>query len=203
MPQPNRRPLSSRDTAWARALSSYLVARKVSPNAISTVGMIFATLGAVCYAATPHLGAFWWVLLLGGVAGVQLRLVCNLMDGLVAVEGGLKSRGGDLFNEAPDRYEDIVLLAGAGYAAGAPVLGWCAACAAVLTAYARAFGASLGHGQDFCGPLAKQHRMFVLTVGTLAAIFYGPALAWALWVIALGTFFTAIRRVLRLYSKLP
>jgi phosphatidylglycerophosphate synthase len=179
------------------------VERKVSPNAISTVGMVFATFGALCYAAVPYLPAMRWPLLLGGIAGVQLRLLCNLMDGLVAVEGGLKSRGGDLFNEAPDRYEDIVLLVGAGYAAGAPALGWCAACAAVTTAYVRAFGASLGHGQDFCGPLAKQHRMFFLTIGTLAAIFYAPALAWALWLIAFGAFFTAARRVVRLYSKLP
>lgn len=202
MPQPNRRPLSSRDTAWARSLSRYLVACKASPNAISTGGMVFATVGGLFYAASryPH---GQWLALLFAAACVQLRLLCNLMDGLVAVEGGLKSRGGDLFNEAPDRYEDIVLLVGAGYAAGAPALGWGAACAAVSTAYVRAFGASLGHGQDFCGPLAKQHRMFFLTLGTLAAILYTPALAWALWIITVGAFFTAARRVVRLYAKLP
>ena len=41
---------------------------------------------------------------------MQLRLLCNMMDGLVAVEGGLKSKAGDLFNEAPDRIEDVILL---------------------------------------------------------------------------------------------
>ena len=128
--------------------------------------------------------------------------MCNLLDGLVAVEGGLKGRGGDLFNEAPDRYEDAVLLAAAGCAAGVPALGWMAATAAVLTAYVRAFGASLGHGQDFCGPLAKQQRMFWLTVGALAGAIYLPVLQWALWLIALGAFVTAARRILRLYAKM-
>jgi phosphatidylglycerophosphate synthase len=165
--------------------------------------MVFATLGALAFGSAWPGDGLGWILLPLGALGVQLRLMCNLMDGLVAVEGGLKSRGGDLFNEAPDRYEDVVLLASAGWAAGSPTLGWIAATAAVLTAYVRAFGASLGQGQDFCGPLAKQQRMFFLTVGALGGTLYRPVLAWALWLIAVGAMFTAVRRVLRLYAKLP
>ncbi len=199
----SRRPLTSRDTAWARALASFLAARRVSPNAISTAGMVFATFGGAAYYGAWRC-PYWapW-LLLAGVAGAQLRLLCNLLDGMVAVEGGLKGRAGDLFNEAPDRYADVVLLACAGYAAGAPVLGWVAATGAVLTAYVRAFGASLGQGQDFCGPFAKQQRMFFLTIGSLGAIAYRPVLYWALWLIAVGALVTAARRVGRLYAKLP
>lgn len=165
--------------------------------------MVFATGGALAFLAVsrwPGLRLCWLPLAAGGI---QLRLLCNLMDGLVAVEGGLKGRGGDLFNEAPDRYEDAVLLAAAGAAAGLPALGWMAATAAVLTAYVRAFGASLGHGQDFCGPFAKQQRMFWLTVGALAGVIYLPALGWALWLIGLGALMTAGRRILRLYAKMP
>jgi phosphatidylglycerophosphate synthase len=200
---PNRRPLKSRQTWWARALSTELVRRKISPNAISTAGMGFATLGALSFGFAWYAGWLGWLFLLLGAAGVQLRLICNLMDGLVAVEGGLKGRAGDLFNEAPDRYEDVVLLASAGIAASVPTLGWMAAAAAVLTAYVRAFGASLGQGQDFAGPLAKQQRMFFLTVGALGGALYRPVLAWALWLIALGAMFTAVRRIVRLYAKLP
>jgi phosphatidylglycerophosphate synthase len=198
-----RRPLKSRDTRWAKLLAAWLVARRFSPNAISMWGMVFATAGAAALIArgvyTPE--CFW--LLLAGCAGIQLRLLCNLLDGMVAVEGGLKGKAGDLFNEAPDRYADIVLLVGAGYAASAPSLGWIASAFAVLTAYIRALGASLAQRQDFCGPLAKQHRMFVLTLGCISAIFYTPALSIALWVIAIGAALTAARRVARLYRKLP
>ncbi len=199
----SRRPLKSRDTRWAKALASALVRRRVTPNGISIAGMVFASIGAAALAATPC-GCLPWIAgLLLGVAGAQLRLLCNLLDGMVAVEGGLKGKAGDLFNEAPDRYADIVLLVGAGYAAHAPWLGWMAASAAVLTAYVRAFGASVGQGQDFCGPFAKPHRMFFFTVGCLGAILHRPVLTWALWLIALGAFFTAARRVVRLYRKLP
>ena len=104
-----RRPLKSRSTEWARKLSGILVARRISPNAISVAGIGFAGIGA---AALVSIAKGLMPLLPGlliGAAGVQLRLLCNMMDGLVAVEGGLKSKAGDLFNEAPDRIEDVVL----------------------------------------------------------------------------------------------
>lgn len=199
----SRRPLKSRDTRWAKSLAAALAARRVTPNAISVAGMIFASIGALGFAATPCGCVPWFAGMLLGITGAQLRLLCNLLDGMVAVEGGLKGKAGDLFNEAPDRYADVVLLIGAGHAVGADWLGWMAACAAVLTAYVRAFGASVGQGQDFCGPLAKPHRMFFLTVGAIGAIAHPPVLTWALWLIAIGAFFTAARRVVRLYRKLP
>lgn len=198
-----RRPLKSRDTSWARALSGALARRRVTPNAISVAGMVFATIGGMALASIPCGCLPRGLALVIGALGVQLRLLCNLLDGMVAVEGGLKGKAGDLFNEAPDRYADIALLAGVGYAVGAPWLGWMAAAAAVLTAYVRAFGASVGQGQDFCGPFAKPQRMFFLTMGCLAAMAWPPALLWALWLVALGAFFTAARRVARLYRKMP
>lgn len=144
-----------------------------------------------------------WLILFVGASCVQLRLLCNMLDGLVAIEGGLKSKAGDLFNELPDRLEDTFLLVGAGYAAGAAELGWLCAALALHTAYIRALGASLGQPQDFCGPGAKPHRMFLLTVGCLAGIVHFAALYWALWVIAFVTAVTVVRRTVRLYQRLP
>ncbi len=222
----NRRPLTSRNYRWVQALARWLAARGVSPNGISIAGMVFATVGAACYLAAHEQTAIFYrmlgtgaespvpsvaagaygryvafVVLAGGC--IQLRLLCNLLDGLVALEGGRKGKAGDLFNEAPDRYADVILLAAAGCTAYEPWLGWMTAAFAVATAYARAFGASLGLGQDFCGPCAKPQRMFLLTVGTLAAIFGIPLLEWTLWLIAAGTLFTFLRRIVRIYRQLP
>jgi phosphatidylglycerophosphate synthase len=207
-PNPSRRPLKSRSTAWARALSSALVARKVSPNAVSVFGVFASIVGAVAMLVAGRFLPVWLGLFIGA-ACVQIRLLCNLMDGLVAVEGGLKSKAGDLFNEAPDRIEDIVLLVGAGYACGQGDLGWACATLAVCTAYVRAFGASLSLGQDFRGPGAKPHRMAALTVGLLGAMVCSifsigvPVLAVALWVIAILTGVTFVRRTARIYQRLP
>ncbi|NJS38761.1 MAG: CDP-alcohol phosphatidyltransferase family protein, partial [Rhodobacteraceae bacterium] len=55
-------------------------------------------------------------------ATIQARLVCNLIDGMVAVEGGQGTKDGPFWNEAPDRASDLLFLLGAGIAAGNPAL---------------------------------------------------------------------------------
>ena len=200
-----RRPLKSRSTAWARALSGVLIRRRVSPNDVSLAGIGFACIGAGALLLMSRGWLSPGIALFLGAAGVQLRLLCNMMDGLVAVEGGLKSKAGDLFNEAPDRIEDVVLLVAAGYACGHVELGWCCAVLAVATAYFRALGASLGFGQDFRGPCAKPHRMAILTGGLLASLIpvQLPFLTGSLWLIAGLTAITLGRRILLIYRKLP
>lgn len=152
-----------------------------------------------------------WMLVLGAAA-IQLRLLCNMLDGLLAIEGGLRSKTGELFNEIPDRVADALILAGAGYALGrvgwGPALGWTAAVLAVLTAYVRMLGGSLGFAQDFSGPMAKQHRMFVLTMGALVAAMEiairgrVTALWIAMAVIVAGSALTAALRIVRIAQQL-
>ena len=101
---------------------------------------------------------------------MQLRLLCNLLDGMVAIEGGRKSKVGVLYNEVPDRVADSLFLVALGYAIGIAWLGWLAALAAAVTAYIRVLGGTFGLAQDFRGPLAKQHRMAVMTAGCLLGI---------------------------------
>jgi phosphatidylglycerophosphate synthase len=166
-------------------------------------GIGFAVLGGALLASLRPGWVPAWLAFTGAAACIQLRLLCNMLDGLVAVEGGVKGKAGDLFNELPDRVEDSVLLVGAGWAAGNVQLGWLCAALALLTAYIRALGASLGQPQDFSGPGAKPQRMFLLTAGCLAALVYPAALAWALWLTASATLLTAARRSVRLYRRLP
>ena len=96
--------------------------------------------------------------------GIQGRLLANLLDGMVAVEGGKASPVGELYNEVPDRISDVVIFIGAGLAMGGTLnLGLSAALVACFVAYIRAIGASVGAGQIFVGPMAKQHRMALIT----------------------------------------
>lgn len=193
----DRRPLKTRDKSWPKTLARSLVKLRLTPNAVSVLSIVFA--GLVCWALAAY--AECWIALLLAAVGIQARLLCNLLDGLMAVEFGAKSKTGELFNEVPDRLADSLILVGAGVAAGSSWLGWLGALLAMSTAYLRALGASLGHGQDFCGPGAKPHRMFVLTVGCLAqmaAILAGWThnfLLWTLTVAAALTALTALRRL--------
>lgn len=204
----NRRPIKTRSAAWAGAAARGLARAGFTPNRVSVIGAGIALLGAgALYVSRNHAGVAAAAWLAAGAACIQLRLLCNMLDGLIAVENGLKSKLGDLFNEVPDRFEDVVLLLGAGFAAGSPAgvtLGWLAALLAVGTAYVRLLGGSLGVKQDFCGPLAKPQRMFFLTVALLGAAAEAAA-AHTAWVLAgglvfiiAGTAVTLVRRLLRL-----
>ena len=192
----NRRPLRTRSAAWAQSLASALAAIGLSPNAISTIGILFAAMGAWGFLRTDE--SQWFFLL--AALGIQLRLLANMLDGLVAVESGKASATGPLFNEVPDRIEDALLLIAAGYAAGEVELGYGAALLAFGTAYVRATGGALGLPQDFIGPMAKQHRMFVLTLAALLAAFLpaNPFIAWSLWLIVAGAALTCVIRTWRI-----
>lgn len=188
----NRRPLKSRQTGWAGALARLLLKTPLTPNAVSVAGIGFAAAGAACFAFAPRQPLLW----LGGALFIQLRLLANLMDGLLAVEGGRKSPTGALYNEFPDRIEDALLLVAAGYGTGLPTLGWAAALLAMGTAYVRALGGSIGLAQDFCGPMAKQHRMALLTAGAVLSPFVA-VMPTVLAVICLGAAVTSVRRLVR------
>lgn len=160
-----RRFVSSRSNAAIRALARLLARSSITPNQISGFSIVASTL--------VPLGLFglangWGVAL--AVSGIQLRLLANVIDGLVAVEGGKSTPLGPLYNEFPDRIADSIILVTLGYVSGVPALGWACALLAALTAYIRVFGGTLGLAQVFSGPMAKQHRMAVASVALLAEL---------------------------------
>ena len=177
----DRRPLASRNTGWARGIAAALARSAITPNQISVASVRFAGAGAAALLLLPAPAGP-----LLAALGIQLRLLCNLFDGMVAIEGGKQTAAGALYNEFPDRIADSLLIVALGYAAGLPWLGWCGALLAALTAYVRQTGAGLGLGHDFRGPMAKQQWMFVMTAGCLVAA-AAPIWAWASQALALAT----------------
>ena len=211
----NRRPLKSRSSAWAGLLSAWLGKAGVSPNGISAISVGFAAVGGALFmlsGTAEGLGRAAALVL--AVACIQLRLLCNLLDGMVAVEQGLATPTGPIWNELPDRLADVFFLVGAGYGAQAAgfqagvALGWSAAALALLTAYVRELGRGLGQPADFSGPMAKPQRMFALSITSLAAAveplwgWNGEILLIGLGAIAAGTLVTVWRRTIRLGQAL-
>jgi phosphatidylglycerophosphate synthase len=207
----DRRPLKTRSRPTAGALATALAKRGVRPNHVSLAGVAFALLAAGALVALPHASKPLQAgLLVAAAAAIQLRLLSNLLDGLLAVEGKLASATGELYNDVPDRFADVVILVAAGYAIAwdwGGALGWAAAASALLTAYVRVLGGSLGARQHFLGPMAKPHRMAVLTAACLLSLvelagseFEGRLLAAALALILAGSMATFARR-LRLVAR--
>lgn len=76
-----------------------------------------------------------------------------------------------------------------------------AAVLALTTAYVRVLGVAIGASETFAGPMAKQHRMAVVTIAcalaALETIFALPhrAMTIALIVVVLGCIVTIARRL--------
>lgn len=209
---PERRPLAARDKAWAKACASFLASRQASPNAISLAGLVSGLLAGGAFALTRLPG---WELpgFLLAILLMTGRGLANLFDGMVAVQRGVSSPVGELYNEVPDRVSDAAIMVGAGYAAGSvPELGYLAAILALFVAYVRAQGKAAGGRQEFCGPMAKIQRIFLLKGAALIAALDPAArilpernwgiMAIALLVICAGCVVTAIRRLRRIAACL-
>jgi phosphatidylglycerophosphate synthase len=202
-----RRPIPSRRASWAIAAARWLQRAGVKPNQVSLLGLGFAALAALCLIlAGNSAGDRRVAFLLAAAVAMPLRLLCNLLDGMLAVEGGLKTPTGELYNELPDRLADLLILVAAGYAipgiAWGRELGWAAGAAALLTAYVRTLGAAAGASQHFDGPMAKPRRMHVLIAACLlsageTALDWpeGRVLAVALAAIIVGCAVTIARRL--------
>jgi len=208
-----RRPLKTRQRAWAQALARWLTRAGVAPNAISMASLLFAIGAGACLGLTSGAkGAMRPALFLIAAACIQLRLLCNMLDGLVAIEGGRKTIYGDIFNDMPDRFADVVILVGAGYSVAhlslGRELGWLAAVLAVMTAYIRLLGGTLGVPQYFLGPMAKPHRMALLTAACVLSVFEnyvgwrGQVVWFALILMIAGMLVTCARRTAHIVADL-
>lgn len=209
-----RRPIKTRSAEWAQRCSQFLCRFGITPNLVSVVSVAFALLVAGCYWASDYFESSLWqrsIFLLGAAIGIQLRLICNLMDGMIAIEGGKATRNGDIYNEIPDRFADLIIIVAAGIWAGDRVysdLAWLAGALSILIACIRMQGAALTQEHDFSGPMAKPQRMALLTLVTLLLIALGcfnvtlPVMFWALLVLIVGEALTIVRRIRNLSIKL-
>jgi phosphatidylglycerophosphate synthase len=211
----DRRPIKARDSDWAKRLAASLAKSRVQPNLISATSVAFAVLGGALLAVSGVMPDWVRPVAMIVAAGcIQGRLLCNLLDGMVAVEHGEGSKTGPLWNELPDRATDLMFLVGAGYSAYGlghnlgPNLGWLAGALALMTAYVRELGRGLGFPADFSGPMAKQQRMAALTILCLIAAIepfwggHGLVMVAGLVAIVIGTALTVTGRVRRLAQAL-
>lgn len=113
-----------RAIGWGFSTARDFVARglirlRVTPNALTLVGMVLTAGAGVCYAVGSG-SRFAWSLSLGGpnayllLAGALLILssACDMLDGAVARLGNCKTRAGAFLDSTLDRYSDFAVFAG-------------------------------------------------------------------------------------------
>ncbi len=162
--------------------------------------MVAATAAAIC---------FWQslrhpVLLLLAPLLCDLRLWCNMLDGMVALAAGRASARGEVLNDLPDRFSDVVIFVGVAHSGWVdPLVGYWAAIASLGTAYVGTLAQAVGAPREFAGPMSKPWRMVVLQIGAwLSYGGVGPALEWACLLIIAGCALTIGRRLRRTFCAL-
>lgn len=210
-----RRPLKVRGATWSKNIASYLSKKDITPNQISIASIVFSIFASIFILLIPSAISYQELLfpVLAAVF-IQMRLLCNLFDGMVALEGGKSTKSGELYNDIPDRVSDSILFIALGYSLSSLnfsfsiELGYLAALFAMMTAYIRVLGSSMNAGACFKGPMAKQHRMAVLTISLVLSIFENMMfeqsyiLYIALLIITMGSFLTVLNRTYFIYKTL-
>lgn len=180
--------------AWLGGLARVVVARGVTADQLTWLGLACAAFTAVALLAGAHAPLLW--LAVGPLC--LARMSCNALDGAVARTCG-PTRRGAVLNELADRGADLVT-----FAALAPVVGVGVAAAVAVTALATSLLAVVAQattGQRLAlGPMGKPDRMAVLSVGAAIAAGVGPiSLTVAAWTIVGLGLVTVARRTAALW----
>lgn len=210
----SRRPIAGLFRATAGWPVAWCVRWGIHPDVVSYSSVVAAAAAGVC---------FWWAkelpfLLFVGAALCGVRLWLNMLDGMVALAADKASLRGEIVNELPDRFSDVLIFAGVAHSGLCHVeSGYWAAIAALLTAYVGTLGQAVGGSRQFGGPMSKPWRMAVLICGAMATMvfLYGgwsatlpgglTVLDWTCAIIVIGcvqTIWVRLARTLReLHAK--
>jgi phosphatidylglycerophosphate synthase len=206
-----RRPIAQTFRRTGIAAANWCARLGIHPNVVSYTSLAAATGAGVCFwqsQAAPGL-------LIVAVGLCYLRLWLNMLDGMVALASGKASRTGEIANELPDRFSDVIIFVGAGYSGLCnSVGGYWAAIFALLTAYVGTLGQSVGVQREFSGLMSKPWRMVALHIGawvTLALLWWGnrdirygglTVLDWTFVAIIVGCLQTMCIRLVRIIGSL-
>ena len=172
----------------ARLLVPVLRAIKLTPNALTMLGLLICAGSAVLVA----LG----YLIAGGIV-LLLASAFDILDGAVARVTGRMYRYGAFLDSTTDRYAECFTYIALLYyfllhthSTVEPMLVMFALTGSLLVSYVRARAQSLGFDADG-GLLARPERVVITVIGLV----FPPTLFWALWVLAVLTNFTAVQRI--------
>lgn len=179
-----------------------LARRGVTPDQITTAGIVASLLGGVALAT----GRCWR----GAYKAVPVlaltRTAANALDGMVAERSGLARSAGELYNETADRLGDAAFLVGAATVPGVPPsLALGALVSAELASFVGVAAKAAGGERRYDGPMGKPDRMATIgAAGLVAGLVRRPhrPINAALLAIVVGAAATAANRYRAAYASL-
>jgi CDP-diacylglycerol--glycerol-3-phosphate 3-phosphatidyltransferase len=185
--------------ALAQRIVRPLLRTPVTPNTITTIGLLFAFLVA-CLVGDGYL-------LAGGLV-LALSSVTDIADGALARARDMVTEYGAFYDSMLDRIGEtaiglgiIVYYINHGHAMEGSILTYLGITGALMVSYARARAEGLGL-ECKVGFMARPERIVVTCVGL---VFAQPLGLWVLtaclWILVVTTFFTTTQRIWHVYIE--
>lgn len=173
--------------------ASFLLSKGITANQLTVGGAVVNLLAGLIYA---H-GAFF----LGGLV-LLIAGLGDLLDGPVARLSKSASPKGAFLDSCVDRYSDFFVFAGLALFYAKNQAGWFLLCMGIIlgsfvTSYAKARAENFIE-KSFTGIFERAERVLLLALGSLLP-FLMPLV---LWILFLGTNFTAAQRVYHNYRQM-
>jgi CDP-diacylglycerol--glycerol-3-phosphate 3-phosphatidyltransferase len=181
--------------AFLRPLAGALARAGVTANQITiAAAAVSVALGGIVVWRLPDTRAFLLIPL-----WMFVRMACNALDGMLALEFGQKTRLGAYLNELADAVSDVALyLPFALLPPFSPLWTGLVIVLAVVSEYAGALGPLVGASRHYEGPMGKSDRAFVFGALGLWAGIAAPLPEWlalVMPVLAAALVVTIVNRV--------
>jgi archaetidylinositol phosphate synthase len=171
----------------------------LTPNLVSLIGLILALFSAIAYAIAQN--GLLWILL----ATILLLAsgFCDALDGIIARIHQKTSIFGEFLDSLLDRYADAAVYGGIIIGGLCnPIWGLAALVGSMLVSYSRAKAEKAEIPMESVGLAERAERILILSVASIAAIFWLPALNIGIILLAVLSNLTVLQRGLHVYYEL-
>jgi archaetidylinositol phosphate synthase len=171
----------------------------LTPNIVSLIGLALALFSAFVYAVSQSQPL--WILL-----ATILFLAsgfCDALDGVIARIYQQTSVFGGFLDSLLDRYADAAVYAGVIIGGLCdPLWGLAALVGSMMVSYSRARAEAAEITMEYVGVAERAERMLILSIASIAAIFWLQALNIGIILLAVLSNFTVLQRGLHVYNSL-
>ncbi len=184
--------LKQRIQRWMTSEAKLAHRMGLTPNQMSTLGIVFAVLSAFSYWQ-------WQYYTTLAVAAPLFLLVsgfCDALDGALARIYGQTMIFGGFLDSLLDRYADAIILSGViiGELCD-PFIGLTAMMGSLLVSYARARAEAAGVKMEAVGIAERAERLIIIAAASFLSIAWQQALSYGVMILAIITNVTVLQRV--------
>jgi archaetidylinositol phosphate synthase len=168
---------------------------------VSLIGLALALSSAVAYTGTQ--GRYQPLGILLATILLLASGFCDALDGVVARVYQQTSVFGGFLDSLLDRYADAAVYGGIIIGGLCdPVWGLAALVGSMMVSYSRARAEAAKIKMESIGLAERAERMLILSVASIAAIFWLPALNYGIILLAVLSNFTVLQRGVHVYNSL-